>query len=573
MKHLNPLQSHSLFEKAFKIFMAEGAAEGSYLAWAGIVEVSCFAFDGFDQTETRLSLLNELVDKFKGFPSDEIEGNVATMAVHAALLKGIVHPDLERWSEKSFSLRERLNGPSRIILLMNLAVLGLWRGDFCMIENSIKALQPFENASEFARVLKSVLGLFAFVFFGHGTSRDGLDVAAITLEFSESTGIHVWDGLVLEHASIIANMSGDYAAAGRWLALLEKLSSTAGPWAEYCYHFASSFDALVSRDLPKAEDQCGRALVIAEKLDVRWARLVSHRLMCLILTEERKLDLAQKHISSAIGVARKENLPYFEFFSRFVEAYHCLKAGQRLKAIGILRGTLSWMRGHGVFNCSTVPFEIQALLLTTALDEGIETDYVREYICRRGIPPLPDSVSEKWPWPLKIYTMGRFVIEKGGKPLMFAGKLPRKPLAVLKAVIASSGKASITKLSDELWPEVEGDAARRSCDIALYRLRQIIGVNGAITTNGGSLGLTPRFVWVDAWALDNLLEQAGMLKGGNGSARARGLADEAIGLYKGHFLPDDDEPWTAAMRERLRAGFLRLLAISGKKREFSSESL
>ena len=42
------------------------------------------------------------------------------------------------------------------------------------------------------------------------------------------------------------------------------------------------------------------------------------------------------------------------------------------------------------------------------------------------------------------------------------------------------------------------------------------------------------------------------------------LAEKAIGLYKGHFLPgDEEETWTVSYRERLRNKFLRLIIKSG----------
>ena len=42
------------------------------------------------------------------------------------------------------------------------------------------------------------------------------------------------------------------------------------------------------------------------------------------------------------------------------------------------------------------------------------------------------------------------------------------------------------------------------------------------------------------------------------------LAEKAIGLYKGHFLPgDEEETWTVSYRERLRNKFLRLITKLG----------
>lgn len=54
-------------------------------------------------------------------------------------------------------------------------------------------------------------------------------------------------------------------------------------------------------------------------------------------------------------------------------------------------------------------------------------------------PPLnPDQQK----WPLKIYTFGRFGLVRDGVPIHFAGKVPRKPLELLKALIACGAGVS-----------------------------------------------------------------------------------------------------------------------------------
>lgn len=171
--------------------------------------------------------------------------------------------------------------------------------------------------------------------------------------------------------------------------------------------------------------------------------------------------------------------------------------------------------------------------------------------------------------PVEIITLGRFEVRVGGAPLTFPHKVPRRPLALLKALVAAGGReVPEVALIDALWPDLDGDAAAAALATALHRLRRLLGHGGVVTRRDGRLGLDPERCRVDAWLLEQLLARAELvgLAGRRGEPQA--LAGEAIALYRGPFLPADlDQPWTTSMRERLRARLLRLLAAVGRHHE------
>ena len=77
-------------------------------------------------------------------------------------------------------------------------------------------------------------------------------------------------------------------------------------------------------------------------------------------------------------------------------------------------------------------------------------------------------MGRSWPWPVRILTLGRFEVWCEDQKLEFPGRAPRKVLAVLKVIVAGGGEAvAIARLSDALWPDEEGDAARKAFDVAL----------------------------------------------------------------------------------------------------------
>src|SRR5206468_1742383 len=112
-------------------------------------------------------------------------------------------------------------------------------------------------------------------------------------------------------------------------------------------------------------------------------------------------------------------------------------------------------------------------------------------------------------WPVRIYTLGRFQVLKHSQPLSFARKVQRKPLALLKAVIALGERgAREEQLCEALWPEAEGDAAHFALTSAIHRLRRLLGHEAAVVRKDDEVSLDAHHCWVDVWALERLLGRA-----------------------------------------------------------------
>lgn len=163
---------------------------------------------------------------------------------------------------------------------------------------------------------------------------------------------------------------------------------------------------------------------------------------------------------------------------------------------------------------------------------------------------------------VRIHVLGQFMIFRDGRPLAFGRKTPRKPLALLKMLVASGGaRADTNMLSEGLWPESEGDAARKSFDINLHRLRKVLGVQDLLTLSDGKLSFDSRNCWIDVWEFEDLLQriERAISRSSEGSdAQYASLASALLRVYAGHFLEHETrEAWAVAYRDRLRAKFVR----------------
>ncbi len=225
---------------------------------------------------------------------------------------------------------------------------------------------------------------------------------------------------------------------------------------------------------------------------------------------------------------------------------------------------------------------------TSAVNPSIEEKYLLQLFHKyTNNKHSESSIEHEDTWPIKIYTLGRFRLINKGEPLTFPGRAKRRPLEMLKVLIAFGGRdVSQERLSEALWPDSEGDAAHRSFDTTLHRLRKLIGNDKAIVLQEGRLSLNSEICWVDAWAFERLQGKVeSILDNTNINNAAKSdtvcsteltteltteiskiglLCERILSLYQDHFLNNStEESWCLAYRERLRSKFIRLLRKLG----------
>lgn len=174
---------------------------------------------------------------------------------------------------------------------------------------------------------------------------------------------------------------------------------------------------------------------------------------------------------------------------------------------------------------------------------------------------------------VSVFTLGRFSLLLNGKPAEFGRKAPRRPLELLKTIVALGGREiSTTSLMSALWPDVDGDTARRSFDTTLHRLRKMLGDSRVLMLKEGKLSLDGRYCWVDVWSFERLLGQSHRLLmrdvTGKQVFSVGRLTENLIDLYHDHFLAKEDlTSWSVSMHERLRSKFIYHLLEVGRYME------
>ncbi len=123
-------------------------------------------------------------------------------------------------------------------------------------------------------------------------------------------------------------------------------------------------------------------------------------------------------------------------------------------------------------------------------------------------------------------------------------------------------QVGVDRITDALWPNIDRDYAHRSFNTTLHRLRKLLGEDKAVILSGNQLTLSEQFFWIDTWALDQALDELRTeLRGFSAdTARLEQLGERVLELYRGGFLPgDEDQPWAVAPRDQYRQKFVRCI--------------
>ena len=359
-----------------------------------------------------------------------------------------------------------------------------------------------------------------------------------------------------------ALVRGEPRQADIWLTMLAEILSPDRLYDLATHAAGRALCALYKRDSAAGLRAAREAVQLYDELGSSWHLLFGRGLLMWALVELDEFREAEQCIEEAAALSERFNIHVYDVHRHQARAMMALKRGDREGMEASLRELFECAARHGAGMPARFFFTWMPRLCREALRSGIASGYVRELIrafgwrCE-GVP------IEEWPWPVRIYALGRFELYVGDQPLARTSKPPRKLLLLLKVLICMGGaKVRDYRLIDALWPDDEADAGRAAFTVTLHRLRKLLGHSEAIQMEDGLVSLDPRLCWVDALAFEALAGETPPAAGGTSGI------DTALALYRGSLLPaDEDEPWTAAARERLKAKFVRMVSLHARQLE------
>lgn len=562
----DPPTARQPLEVAFAAFRASGDPAGAYRAWSAITTSYHHEWADLTPIDPWIVEFDALRRQFPVIPGPEVEAGVLVAIVTALTFRSPDHPSTDEWVQRGIDfVLGRSDLQARVNVASPLAIYLSWfKGDMRRAESILAALRPVVRTSELPPAI--VLEWRATEGAYHQArleSEDCLRVSLEALEFAHASGIRLWN-VRLETFVVWASAArGDWRTVADYLGRISPTSDrsllSTAQWA-----FAKGTCALCQREYDVAVE-CGRIGIDASVRAGFQFGVVLTRLLAARAHESRsEFDRAGEQLQAASRIGEATGSRLCMFIVALTGASIAYRRGEEREGEDCLHRAFALAREHGLTAFFYFTATELAELCARALAKGIEPEYAEATIRRLKLEPGARGRDvERWPWPIRVRTLGGFEILKDGNGVPATRKLQKRPLALLKLLVAGGPGRGVRKevLADALWPDAEADAAHNALETTVHRLRKLLG-HEVIVARGDRVSLNEASSWVDAWEVERKLAQASArLEHGGGGAEAVPLALRALELYRGPFLPEETAAWALAARDGLREKVLRLLGL------------
>ncbi|MCF8112136.1 MAG: hypothetical protein K9J85_11705 [Desulfobacteraceae bacterium] len=573
-----PAEGKKLFEKALAGFEGRGNTAGKFLCLCGIIDSITYSADSFKLFDQWLPKLTALSNDFETLFSPELKGKVIFSLLQAMVLRQPDHPELKIWENRGLQILQS-NAPAdiKVQIILPLLVYHLFAGNMPESRYFIdvyRDLAQMPDVSPLARItLKDLEAYYYWLSCQFEECRNAVNKG---LELASYSGIPVMSAYMTAHGAAGALSSGNIGGSAEYFRSIEAGMHQATGWIREMFHTMFLWKALLENDAPKALFHGKCTIESAEKTGCPLSTSFDYLGLALAFHASGKSKTGIKHLNQALSISKRIGSRQTEFACHLAEAEIALDSGDETGSLASLQKALAIGSSHQYLNTWFWRPEAMTRLCCKALEAGIEPGYVQKLIRKRDlIPDNPPVEIENWPWPIRIYTLGRFTLLKDGKPMGLNQKALKKPLLLLKTIISLGGRdISENQIADLLWPEAEGDAAHGSLKTTLHRLRKLLGLHDAVQSVSGRLSINHKYCWVDVWAFEHILSEADSLRNsGNRKKelkRSAELTQKALNLYHGRFLQFEDQvfPLREHLHERFLAGVKMLCNYLEEQKEW-----
>ncbi|HRX71973.1 MAG TPA: hypothetical protein P5329_12555 [Candidatus Competibacteraceae bacterium] len=561
--------------RAYRRFKHAGDVTGLWLAWAAITDTYGLAWDNFHAAGGWLVEFERLRTRYPSFPSTTLEARVTCGVFNLLVHARPEHPEFADWERRIIQLLQTDCPPDLYLVSLNTLLLHyIWNvgqhGKAAWALNILRAANADVTYVEPVLRCAWYWGEFCYQYWYEGDLDRCLAIAEAGWSIAAEYGVNLFSGILLS-AFMHANLStGRLEASRAALERYTRLQKSFRPLERVLYDVLSAWEAWQSGRLPEALGRLEQALRVARRTFYHTTAVIHLALAQVHASLGHRSD-ALRHLAGMHSWIRATRSQVATFLRTLAAAQFALTWGRKARSLKLLRRALALGRAEGyIFFTFFKPDDV-ARLCAAALDADVEVEYVQTLIRKRGLRPDPSvAISDHWPWPVKIYTLGRFGLVVDGQPVTFGRKAQRKPLELLKLLIAWGGRdVNQARLADVLWPDADGDAGQQALTITLHRLRRLLGHEHTLNVRNGRLSLDPRYCWVDVWCLERRISQTltWVSEANRGEAASADLAtatDTLLRAYRGPFLGQDSEFWAIQTRDRLHNRYLRSLEKLGE---------
>jgi ATP/maltotriose-dependent transcriptional regulator MalT/DNA-binding SARP family transcriptional activator len=572
LSHVAPLQARKILVRTAASFASLGECTPRLLSIAAIIDTYDFEWAEFQALAGWIDQMAQLLD---GADRDAFDP-LADLKIHSRLVLALqlvapASPQLAPAAQRALQLLGQVDDRAE-----QLAVGAILLRYFDSVDNAAIATWLVSTVSKLAddSTLNPFLRVWWYARVARWLSKDGNfdQVQQLTGTVKTIVTNFDLDPLMLQFLDVHHLLgTGEIAAAG---VLIEQLRrEVPQDRLRECIelHILDAHWRSLTGDI----DGALRCAMDAARISVdagmppnEWSKLAIFLAVCHALRGDAGEALAWcgRACSRAFGYEAMITKEASQFISGYLGCRS--DAGQK-EAQETLRAAFASHRRRECTTLFLMAPAFAAAICTLALSSGIEVEHVREIILRQGLQ-APDRFAPNWPWPVAVYTLGKFDLALNGTITSPSGKAQQRPLLLLKVLLAA-GDAGKTQqsLAAHLWPDA--DDAKSALNVTVHRLRKLLTSDAAVNVGAGKVALSATVVWSDVAALVDICERIDHLPPNAPSAEVVSLASDLLNIYRGPFCDGDDDSWLLAARDRLRNRFLAAASDLGARLEADGE--
>lgn len=560
-------EARKYLDVAYRNFAACGDQLGQLLTCAFILEAMHLGRCTFHDLEHWATQMKSLYQQHPICDrADEL--SVATGRILASLLLYDFDDALDLACSKVENL---LHEDININRRLSSAMILLWY--FFAKLQRVKALDLISSAKELLKhpgltaLQKArwlwIEGYYRMAYEGENRKADGLWLAAEKIAAQANLPkIKVTIRLYRAQAAL---REGEIEVVQKYLDEVNGELSFASAMDRVIYHYTGSRFAAVRGEADEAFNHAQAALNHCERIHypIRLRNTYLLALASALLMQEKYVEAEAilSDLDSTAGTVRTVNRCLIDLLLGYI----AIKTQQSESAERFLRSGLKAAREANFSNLFPTSPAITGTICETAIRFNIESAFAARIAAQRQLL-VPEPDWDNWPWPIKIYCLGKFAIHLNDIPFNVSAKSPHKLIDLLQTLLAYGGREIlIGDVIDLLYPGESRVGAQQAFDVALHRLRKLLRDDAALLVRKNRISLNPERVWVDAWSLMNSLRRLGSAVP---ELHPRTIAKKIFSLYFGHFLADSPaELRSLKSGDRLWSKVQEFLLQWGKKLE------
>ena len=508
-----PREAREHLERAFRLFLEQGDAAGSYLAWSSVTQSYIFEWGDLAPLDRWIEAFEELRRRWPTAPHPEIEAAAVCGMFTALTYRQPRHPEMSAWLDRARAVAlGNADVRLRRAVAFTFTNVEVARLDLAEANRFVEVLAPPAEAATSdpaAVVLHCVARANVEAIRGH--RAEALGAVQEGLALARRVGLRFWEP-ILHHGAVCAYLALDDVENARasLRAMDESLDRTLRA-NEACYEQMASMVTLRAGDPARALRHGERGLELARACGGPfWEGMAE------VGVAVARLAMGDRQHAEAYARSGPPSHPpcwtLGRIYASAASAAAALRRGDEDLAAELLAAPFpAESPGAAQLHLHIWVGRAEAAeLCALALERGIGPQAARSIVRTQGLA-APERAGPSWPWPAKIWTLGRFEVELGGE-LLHLGARSSKPLELLHALVAlGPGDVAEGDLVEALWPHAEGDAGQHALETTSYRLRKLLGSADLVQHRDRRVSLDRGQCWVDVDAVSKLLRRASAL--------------------------------------------------------------